>query len=59
MRPEELTPVEREAWLEVEAAEGELERAQLRLMAVLSRSRTSRHLQAVDSAAGEPCEGRR
>jgi hypothetical protein len=45
---EELTPAEREAWGEVEAAERALELAQLRLMAVTERSRRRRgHLRLV------------
>jgi hypothetical protein len=58
---DEPTPAEQEAWNEVDAAERELELAQLRLAAVLERGwrRRRGHLRLVGSGEGEPCDARR
>jgi hypothetical protein len=60
---DDLSPPEREAMLEVEAAEDALELARLRLIAVTNRSRRASrgHLRLVRPSPvdGEPCDARR
>jgi hypothetical protein len=55
---DELTAAEREAWVELYAAERALELAQMRLSMLADRRKPRPHLRLVVSRE-EPCDGRR